>query len=497
MRSTRWTWLAGAVAMTAWGSAANGVDHLSAKSVDAGDVVIRRIILIAAEEADDNPGGSSKDYAGLRAEEGAADTTTRPRRTVPPVGTPFQGTFSRIVLELDDDTRIVVVVDRAADGWLSDRVYRGHLDGEPDSWFILVSNRGVFAGELSSSVGHYHIRYAVNGGHVLQRIDPSERLRCIFKTARGPGEAVGYQRRSAGGRGGGSLIDVMVVYTPSSRAAVGGTLAIQALIDSYIEYTNMAYEQSDVQHRFRLVHAREIDYVESGNSITDLLRLRDPNDGFMDDVHPLRDQWGADLVSLINTSGSAGVAFMMQVLSTAFAESAFSAIGAETGSIPGGLVFAHETAHNMGCSHNHFPGAPQGIFCYSFGFRTPDEQWRTIMSSSPGEFVDFFSSPDLSIKGMPLGVPGDGCPPDAAHNVRSLNEAAEIVAQFRPSTVPCGADFDCDSDVDLFDFAQFTKCSTGPDGHVEAPCAVFDFDLDGDVDWADFGAFQIVYTGPT
>ena len=276
----------------------------------------------------------------------------------------------------------------------------------------------------------------------------------------------------------GPLIDVMVVYTPSSRDVVGGTAAIEALIDSYFVYTNMVYEASGVHHRFRLVYAQEIAYVESGNSITDLERLRDPDDGFMDEVHPLRDTWGADLVSLINTSGSAGVAYVMEELSIAFESSAFSAIGADTDPIPPGLVFAHETGHNMGCHHNNEPGGPRGLFCYSFGYRTPDEQWRTIMSSSPGTYVDFFSSPDLEFMGQPLGVSGDGCPPDAAHNVRSLNEAAETVAQFRPTVVPeCPGDLDGDGQVGITDFLQLLAAWGTPGGDVDG---------DGTTDITDF-----------
>ncbi len=282
--------------------------------------------------------------------------------------------------------------------------------------------------------------------------------------------------------GGGLLVDVMVVYTPSSRMAVGSTAAIEALIESYFTYTNTAYEQSGVLHRFRLVHSQEVQYVESGNSITDLNRLRDPDDGFMDEVHPLRDTWGADLVSLINTSGSAGVAFQMLELSRAFESSAFSAIGADTGPLNPGLVFAHEAGHNMGCTHNNEPGGGTGIFCYSFGYRTPDEQWRTIMSSSPGTFVDLFSSPELEIDGQPLGIPGDGCPPGAADNVRSLNEAAATVAAFRPTVgpPPCPWDLDGSGTVGINDFLDLlVQWGMDPGGPP-------DFDGDGTVGILDF-----------
>ena len=41
---------------------------------------------------------------------------------------------------------------------------------------------------------------------------------------------------------------------------------------------------------------------------------------------------------------------------------------------------------------------------------------------------------------------GDGCPTDAAHCVRSLNEAAATVARFRPTMVPVVCPFDLDDD---------------------------------------------------
>jgi hypothetical protein len=398
---------------------------------------------------------------------------------------------STIELRFADGTAFRCDVERVRRGRLGGRVYRGRLASDPTSWFVLARIGDVMAGEMASAAGGFALRYVGGGRHVLRPVDRTARLNCDSVELPAADHAGPPPKQS----GGASLIDVMIVYTPSSRVTVGGTEAIEALIESYFEYTDMVHEQSGVAFRFRLVHAQEVDYVESGNSLTDLARLRAIGDGFMDEVHPLRDQFGADLVSLINTSGSAGVGYTMQELSPAFECSAFSAIGAVTDPIPGGLVFAHETGHNMGCNHNNFPGAPPGVFCYSFGYRTPDEQWRTIMSSSPGAFVDVFSSPNLEIDGQPLGVAGDGCPPDAADNVRSLNEAAATVAGFRPATVPCGADFDCDGDVDLFDFEAMATCTSGPDTPASPECLSFDFDADGDVDRADARVQQTLFTG--
>lgn len=295
----------------------------------------------------------------------------------------------------------------------------------------------------------------------------------------GPEHVVGGRTLAAGpprpAGEGPTIVDVMVVYTPSARSALGGHDGALATIESHVAYTNAAYERSGVHHRIRLVHAGEIDYVESGSILTDLDRLRAPGDGFLDDVHDMRDAWGADLVSLISTSAGAGVAYRMFVLDESFAADAFSVLNAASG----GLVFAHETGHNMGCAHNNGDPGPT-IFCYSYGYRLPDDEFDTIMSNPPGEHLDYFSSPDLEFEGEPLGVTGDGCPPDAADNVRSLNNAAATVANFRPTVVPppCPADLDASGAVDFGDILVVL----GQWGNAGGPA---DLDGSGVVDFGD------------
>ena len=58
-------------------------------------------------------------------------------------------------------------------------------------------------------------------------------------------------------------------------------------------------------------------------------------------------------------------------------------------------------------------------------------------------------------------------------------------------------DIDCDRNVDLTDFAEWTPCLTGPDGGpIDSGCIPFDFDNDGDVDLQDFAIFGQEFTGP-
>ncbi len=56
-------------------------------------------------------------------------------------------------------------------------------------------------------------------------------------------------------------------------------------------------------------------------------------------------------------------------------------------------------------------------------------------------------------------------------------------------------DCDFDGDVDLYDYADWEACLSGPGGGIEPGCGCFDFDDDGDVDLIDFAALQAAFIG--
>ena len=103
-----------------------------------------------------------------------------------------------------------------------------------------------------------------------------------------------------------ATVDVAVVYTPAARSASGGAAAIAAEIDLMVADTNQAYAESDVAHRLALVETFEVSYTETGDSEVDLVRLREPSDGHMDDVHALRDRVGADAASGLKRPSDSG-----------------------------------------------------------------------------------------------------------------------------------------------------------------------------------------------
>ena len=164
-----------------------------------------------------------------------------------------------------------------------------------------------------------------------------------------------------------SVIDVAVFYTPAGRDYLGGTQAIRAKIDSMVAETNMAYRDSGVNQRIALVAVAETAYTK-GNIHQDLSRLDSKTDGYMDEVHAIRDHVAADIVMLIRrTAGfTSGVAAVMVPASLAFERYAFGVIGVNSGLT---RTFAHELGHLMGLLHNRASSCcPTKAFPYAYGY---------------------------------------------------------------------------------------------------------------------------------
>ena len=231
-------------------------------------------------------------------------------------------------------------------------------------------------------------------------------------------------------------VDVAVVYTPSTRAAAGGTAAVEAEIDLMIAVTNQAFQDSGVSSRVELVARSETAYSETGVSSTDLRRLRDPEDGHMDEVHEMRDRVGADLVHLIPAESDVGGRAQRP-----------GPFGLSTW--PGGAV-PHELGHNLGLRHDRYEqqaDTPWGGRLGSdpaYGYVNPagvkrgarkSTQWRTIMAyvdECKDQFafctrVPRFSNPQGRYNGEPTGRPFDANARDAAWGVAGPADAASVI----------------------------------------------------------------------
>jgi hypothetical protein len=234
-----------------------------------------------------------------------------------------------------------------------------------------------------------------------------------------------------------TIVDLLVVYTSTARVKQGGRAAMNALIALGVDLANQAYSNSQIAMRLRLAHAAEVAYTETGDMNTDLVRLRSTSDGFMDQVHTLRNQYKADLVALIVDNGGSycGIAYVMTNGPRAsFASWAFSVMDRDCVS---NNTLTHELGHNMGDAHDRASGGT-GVYPYSYGYRDAIGKFRTIMAypcpnvSCPR--VKYFSNPKIKINGRPAGIDHRINPSNSADNARSMNEVRNVIAAWRTGT---------------------------------------------------------------
>ena len=270
----------------------------------------------------------------------------------------------------------------------------------------------------------------------------------------------------------GSVIDILVLYTPAARHLwaneAGG---IEDRITTMVTLTNSAYRASKAVQRIAAVAVHEVNYVEGATLGIDLDRLTDPKDGEIDQIHALRDQYGADLVHLLvgrPRQRVCGEAWSPVPLSQ---QSAWSGFGVTASTCPP-LTFAHELGHNMGLWHDRWTvvnldkhDPKHALHPWAFGYvnqRAFDGNagapigslWTTIMAYESQctdtfpwvtcRWLPVFSNPDVRpVSGAtnwcddcvgPLGTEGTQVISDVvgpANAVRTLNETRHVIVNYR------------------------------------------------------------------
>lgn len=282
-----------------------------------------------------------------------------------------------------------------------------------------------------------------------------------------------------------SIVDVLVVYTPAAETGAGGLAAIHSRIVQSIADANQALANSQINVTLRLVHSEGITYTESGTLATDLARLQNSADGFVDSVAALRDTYGADLVSLfVNSGDTAGLGYVMtDPLATNNADFGFSVVQQQFAAAPN-YTFAHEVGHNFGANHDRANATSAGAYPYSYGYRfsVNGQTYHDIMAFDPGTRIPYYSNPNITYQGVAIGVADDL--PNAADNARTINQTGPLVAAYRtsvvadtqPPAVQLGA-WDLSSNSQILTFAiKFTD--------------------DSAVDTSTLGTGDVVVTGP-
>ncbi|HLG29165.1 MAG TPA: M12 family metallo-peptidase [Candidatus Brocadiales bacterium] len=366
-----------------------------------------------------------------------------------------------IAINLFEGLSFVGIKDRIETRSTDRYTWYGHIEGIEHSQIIIVVEDGNTSGDIVIPEGLYQIRSVGGGVHAIYEIDQSAFPPCADPIPIEI-EDTPFEPRTVP-RDDGSIIDILVVYTQAAANAYGN---INSEIQLSIDISNLVYSNSLITQRLRLVGTAQVAYTETGSASTDLGRLKNPSDGYMDNVHTLRNTYNADLVSLfVSRIDACGIAYIMCSVSKYFASSGFSVV--ETGC--SSVVLAHELGHNMGADHDRDNSGGCRAYSYSYGYQEPNGSFRTIMAypngcTYPCPRILHFSNPLVSYNGIPTGIPQGQ--PNSADNTTTFNNTAYTIANFRQSSEciaeACndGVDNDCDGlkDCDDPDCADAPIC---------------------------------------
>jgi hypothetical protein len=384
----------------------------------------------------------------------------------------------RLVLPLPDGGTATVVIQESESLGVRRFTSVGQLEGRPESRAIFAYNEGFLHAHLEDpELGTYELRAASAEASQFYKVDPAllkacggglkpvidanaiaevERRRAASAAAgAGTGESPADRPAEAATVGANVRIDLMMLYTQAVLPTLSGsarTAAIQSACDAGVAQINDDLSRSLAQTRIRLVRIAQTTYT--GDELTStsanwestlLTRLTNTADGFMDEIHALRDQSGADLVCLLHQrpdAASVGIAWTLTVGEFDHATNplyGFSIV--EYRYMTTEHVLAHEVGHNLGCTHNREDSAGQGAYPYSYGYRftaANASRYRDIMSydAAPGyRFLAYFSTPlvtptDFGASiGSPVGIVAGQ--PGESDCARSIDQVGFEVSSFR------------------------------------------------------------------
>ncbi len=377
----------------------------------------------------------------------------------------------------------------------------GKIEGMPFGDVILVVNKNEVTGSVNVSGEVYRIRPTENGLHAIQKMNHLPRLskkdanlRQLRASPKRRSNKPYFQRRSTR-RGENVTIDVMVVYTSAAANASGN---IESDIQLAVDWANVAYRNSGIQQTLELVHTEQVDYVEFDNLYIDLDHLTDI-DGYMDNIHDLRNTHNADLVSLWIekcTPDACGLAWLLKIVSPTSENIGFSVVAQEEANTPI-YVFAHELGHNMGADHDKYalcegyerepdecvlePGEA-GAYDDSRGYvhisDSASNSWITIMAYEEECYdyfdvfegcrvINHFSNPNVTYNSVATGN-------NLANNALTLNNTAETVAAFRGEEL-----------LPIEETKNFSIYNEG-----DADLVISSISVEGDASWIILGSYS-------
>jgi len=249
-------------------------------------------------------------------------------------------------------------------------------------------------------------------------------------------------------------IDLMLVYTDASSDWAASSTSYRDIFEVLSQAMNLsqtALDNSNTGIELRLVEIHRTDYDEINDGVESGVRLRrltqddsdpvfdDPDNefgGHMEQVHDLRDQYGADIVALVaRIVDTGGLGWR---LSSTGGNPQFGFNLNRIQQVASGYTLIHEIGHNMGNVHSRtqqdaVASESGGLFHYSVGYQDQTNNFHTVMAYADGlNQAPIFSSPDLTWLGVPTGTNNNRTPED---NALSMRQIKKTISGYRNTTL--------------------------------------------------------------
>jgi len=226
-----------------------------------------------------------------------------------------------------------------------------------------------------------------------------------------------------------AIIKVFVAYTDD----VAQNYDELTLINNCYNATGIAFYNSSISSEIDIVGYQEFTYSETGNSQTDCNNFMTNNDGILDAIHCLRNQYEADICILLVNSLNDGTAWWAASIGAEFT-GAFCVVKASAA--VSNKTFPHELAHLLGCRHDIDSGTDP--YAYAHGYYWNGKlynvvtNYRTIMGVNKIEAstrVPYFSNPNTYDQlNKPMGTI------DTNYCAMAIDDYASYIDAFQPLT---------------------------------------------------------------
>ena len=347
-------------------------------------------------------------------------------------------------------------------GWSDDLPHHIHIDVNlaENKWTLHLDHRNPVTGIFSSDSGDVFAIRMDFGAWVLSTPDNPNVQIAIDNIVIGtsdPPAPTGDQV---------SVINLLVLYTPEARQGAGGISALYKQIHQAVLEANTVFQNSRANLRVKVPLVVGLDFPESGHPDEDFNRMMDPHDPHYQLLRSFRAAAKADLVCLVTETFSGG---FYGARGPSFTN-AFNVIRRPF--LTGNYWFPVVLSYNFGCQPDRHATDETSPFPYGYGltFYTATNEWFCTVEGGYGPRVPFFSNPDITYKGVRIGIP-EGFP-NAANNVAVLNQTAPLIAgYYQPSslTFPPGIHLTSPTSNQVFKAGEnikLTAAATDFDGKV-------------------------------